>query len=595
MWRCFELRSQHDKIMPVYFNYFEELSENTFFLKHLDQAELYLVIEYDSEPTFFLASDFIQSFEVSDQLFHLKFIKNYTPLSKKIAEKNPMPWGAYVLTLTHSTHSYSFVYEILDPQGQAFFISQFETLFKPVNEKKSQTPDDFMKTRLYLAYQNVFSHPTSFGELKTGAIKDLKLLPAGTEIIPSHNCFRFPLKIGDTLKFSAKLHRDDITLFLDHFDRSPEPKNPSEIFTIRISNHQLKKIQNEEPFIFDAGKLTSYLSQELEILSKTGDILKKYRLFIRNGREKEKIWDSSPLPFAKLSSLRRENIPSLVHKNMLESYHEDYGLFWGITDEPHAPLHYQSKKDDLFIYFLPLNFYNALTLQRLQWKEPPFQNYIDASLKLISFAYYLYEDDPRYSEWFHQYFNNQMSSAQLILKTREKYDELLLKPLPLWSSLDAMECLNICYVAEREKNKEILKVSNDFLKLLQKRLATEPHATSYHARIGKKEQTCSPHGPAILAMLKGFELFKEESFKEKAREQLEFLLKTYPIEEQTFVLGRYDTSALVNTTAALQRAVIYFSEYKSTLEKARKRIIEEWLKKSPLLPLSTQIEVLGLK
>lgn len=582
--------------MAVNFNYFEEISENKFLLKHLDQTDLYLVIEYNSQPALFLLADRSESFEIQDQTFQLKFIKNYEPLSKTIARMNPMPWAAYILTLERWNHTYHFVYEILDPQGQALFISQFETLFKLGNEKKSKTPDDFMKTRLYIAYQNVFSHPTSFGELKTGTIKDLKLLPAGTEIIPSNDCFRFPLKMGDTLKFSAKLHIDNIILFLDHFDRSPELKNNSEFFSVRILDLELKKIQNEEPFIFDAGKLTSYLGQELEIFSKTGDILKKYRLLIRNGRPKEKIWDSSPLPFAKLSSLTWENIPSLVRQNMLEAYHEDYGLFWGLTDEPHAPLHYQSKKNDPLIYFLPLNFYYALTLQRLQWKEPPFQNYIDASLKLISFAYYLYEDDPRYSEWFHQYFKKQLSGADLLLKTSERLDDFSLKPIPLWSSLDAIECLNACYAAEHEKDSKISKIALNFLKLLEKRLNIEPRATAYQARDREKKavHTCSPHGLAILAMLKGFELFKEESFKDKTKEQLEFLLKTYPIEEQTFVLGRYDTSALVNTTAALQRAVVYFSEYKSALEKARKRIIEEWLKKSPLLPLSTQMEVLGL-
>ncbi len=582
--------------MSVHFNYFEELSENKFFLKHLDQTELYLVIEYNSQPTLFLSTHSSQSFKIEGQAFQFKFIKNYTPLSKKIAEKNPMPWGAYILTFQKWNHTYHFVYEILDPQGQSFFISQFEKL---ENEKTSQTPDDFMKTRLYIAYQNVFSHEGSFGELKTAAIKNLKLLPSGKDIALSNACFRFPLALGDPFQFSAELEVHEVNLFLDHFEKSLIPEKNQ--LTLRYSkteesDQMLTHLKPQQRFLFDAGKLTSYLSQELEILSKTGDIFKKYRLLIRNGREREKIWDSSPPPFAKLSSLRWENIPSLVHKNMLEAYHEDYGLFWGVTDEPHAPLHYQSKKDNLFVYFLPLNFYYALTLQRLQWKDPPFQNYIDSSLKIASSGYYLYEDDPRYSEWFHKYYVNQMSPNEVMIKLKDKLDEFSLKPISIWSSIDAVLCLNACSIFQKEKNDPFSRLALDFLRHFENRLTTEPKATAYQARDKDKKvvYTCSPHGFAVLAMFKGFELFKEESFKNKAKEQLEFLLKTYPIEEQTFVLGRYDYSALVNTTAALQRATRYFSEYKKILEKAKGRILEEWVKRSPFLPLSTQLEVTNL-
>jgi hypothetical protein len=221
---------------------------------------------------------------------------------------------------------------------------------------------------------------------------------------------------------------------------------------------------------------------------------------------------------------------------------------------------------------------------------------MDASLKLISFGYYLYEDDPRYSEWYHRYFQKQITPADLHVKTRQKFDEFSLKPLSLWSSLDAIECLNACYVVEQEKDSEMSKIALDFLKLLEKRIHTEPRSTAYQARDKDKKTfyTCSPHGIAILAMLRGFELFKEESFKDKAKEQLEFLLKNYPIEEQTFVLGRYDYSALASTTAALQRMVQYFPAYKKALEKAKERILEEWVKRSTLLPLSTQLEVLEL-
>lgn len=555
--------------MPVYFNYFEELSENKFLLKHLDQQELYLVIEYNAEPTFFLSPDRSLSFQGHSEeshLFTLKSIKNYTPLSQKIARTNPIPWGAYVLSLSAHHHTYHFVYEILDPQGQALTTAQFEKVFQKSHPAQSEShpehsegsPSAFLKTRLYEAYKNASSQKTDFGELQTGALRNIKLLPGGQEIIPSDNCLRFPLKLNDPFKFSATLEVYNVKLFLDHFEKS--------------------LIRSDEDFVFDGGKVTSYLAMELEIAS-----LKTYKILIRNGRPKEKIWDSTPLPFEKLKSLKWEEVPTVVHQNMLQAHCEDDDLFWGITEKAS-------------IYSLPLNFYYALTLQRLPFKEPLFRRYIENSLKTISFGYYLYEKDPRYSEWFHLYFMRQLGSDDLRLKLKDKYDEFSLKPQNLWSSIDALECLNACYVAEHEKRQEISKIALDFSKSFQKRLEAEPYATAYHARLQekKKVETCSPQGLAVLAMLKGFEFFQEASFKKSAQNQLEFLLKCYPIEEQTFILGEYDTSAPVNTTAALQKATDHFPEYKEARERAKQRILEEWIRQSPFLPLSTQLEVAEL-
>ncbi|MBI2645445.1 MAG: hypothetical protein HYW85_00145, partial [Deltaproteobacteria bacterium] len=162
---------------------------------------------------------------------------------------------------------------------------------------------------------------------------------------------------------------------------------------------------------------------------------------------------------------------------------------------------------------------------------------------------------------------------------------------------DAIECLNFCFVAQKENQEEYTKLSLSLLDLLQKRIKEEPRATAYSAHEGIQKNpiyTISPQGLAVLAFLSGYQLLKKEEWKQQGLDQLDFLLKTYPLQTQKFSFEKYDSSALTHTTQALKIAAQHFPQFKKDYEKAQMRVLDEFKKESPNVSLATQFEILDI-
>ena len=214
---------------------------------------------------------------------------------------------------------------------------------------------------------------------------------------------------------------------------------------------------------------------------------------------------------------------------------------------------------------------------------------------MISKGYYFYEEDPKYSEWFHSYYRNELTGENLLLAINQRKEELEIKPLKLWASLDAIECLNFLFVAQKEHQEEYTNLALSLLGLLQKRIKEEPRATAYSAHEGIQRApiyTVSPQGLAILAFLSGYNLLKKEDWKKQALDQLHFLLTTSPIETQKFSFEKYDPSALTHTTQALKIVSQHFPQFKKDYEKAQMKVLDEF--KKEFHTLSTQFEILDI-
>ncbi len=557
--------------MPVHFNYFEEVGDKKFIFKHLDQPYLYLLIEYSAHtPSFFDPSLKTFSCHWSDKTIDLKFLKPYECPSKTLAQKTPLPWGAYVATTHDHGHIYHFVYEVTDPQGQMLETQKFEILFK--NKKE----EDFKHCPLFGPIENVFSDSSLFGKVISYTLN----LPS-QKISPTQN----------KLKLSTTLHAHEFHLYKNRCDILPASLSAGQSFQVRLIQPKAKflkkprltqkEIQLDQPFTLESEELENTMAQTLQILSMDGIALREYTLWIQESTPK-----LAPLKIS--NSLDWTYLSEIIKKNILQHYQKDADHF---SSFPYK------KGQASAGTALPLNFYFGTTLQKLQWQETPFVNYQEASLAIISQGYYFYEADPKYSEWFHAYYRNELKGEKLLLKMTQKKEELEIKPLSLWASLDAIECLNFCFVTQKENEAAYAKLTLSLVDLLQKRIKEEPRATAYSAYEGIQKtpiHTVSPQGLAILAFLSGYQLLKKEEWQKQALDQLHFLLTTCPIETQKFVLGPYDPSALSHTTQALKIATHLFPQFKKDYEKAQTKVLEELKKDLPNLGLHTQFEILDI-
>ena len=550
--------------MPVHFNTFEEVGDKKFIFKHLDQPFLYLLIEYQtSTPTFFRHPLKTFSCTLDERTIELKFLKSYECPSKILAQKTPLPWGAYMATLRDVGNIYHFVYEVTDPQGQIPDTHRFESVFKNKQE------EDFKKCPLFGPIQNVFSDSNLFGKVISYHLD-----------LPSKKM----ISLQNKIKLSATLTAHQYNLYVNRCEEMPPPLSGMHSFQARLIQPKAKflkkpkiaqiEIQLEKTFTLESEELENTMAQALQILSMDGVILREYAIFIQQDRPQ-------PNSFKVPKSIQWQDLSMTIKKNLLQHYQKDYDHF----SSPSGPE-------------LPLNFYFGTTLEKLQWKEIPFINYEEACLAVISRGYYFYEEDPKYSEWFHSYYRNELKGEKLLLLMTQRKEELEIKPLKLWSSLDAIECLNFCFVTQKEHEEKYTQLTLSLLDLLQKRIEEEPRATAYsaHEIIQKKDPTytVSPQGLAILAFLSGYQLLKKEDWKKKALDHLHFLLTTYPIETQKFRLSPYDPSALTHTTQALKMASQLFPQFKKDYENAQKKILEEVKKELPALPLATHFEILDI-
>ena len=559
------LKPLYFKEMPVHFNTFEEVGDKKFIFKHLDQPYLYLLIEYTtSTPAFFNSSLKTFSCSLEEKTIELKFLKPYGCPSPLLAKKTPLPWGAYIATLSNGGHIYHFVYEVTDPQGQMQDTQNFERMFK--NKKE----EDFKRCSLFGPLQNVFSDPSLFGKtlLYRLDLPSFKITP-----------------IQNKIQLSATLHAIPTHLYRDHCDQMPPLSGPDK-FQLRLIQPKAKflkkpkitqtEIQLEKPFTLESEELENRMAQTLHILSMDGVILREYIVFIQQDQS-----DRIPRHSFEISkSMEWPDLSLIIKKNLLHHYQEDYDHFSSSTGQE-----------------LPLNFYFGTTLQKLQWPETPFLNYQEASLGVISKGYYFYEPDPLYSELFHTYYQQKLKGEELLLKMTQRKEELEIKPLKLWASLDALECLNFCFIAQKEHEEKYTKLAIALLDLFQKRIKEEPRATAYSAHEGIQKDpiyTLSPQGLPILSLLSRYLLLKKEEWKKQAFNQLHFLLTTHPIETQKFSLGPYDPSSLTHTTQALKIASQLFPQFKKDYEKAQAKILEEFKKELSNLSLSTHFEILDM-
>ncbi|MBI3019627.1 MAG: hypothetical protein HYY61_07050 [Deltaproteobacteria bacterium] len=482
--------------MSVHFNTFEELGDKKFIFKHLDQPYLYLLIEYTtSAPTFFTHALKTFSCHIEDKTFELKFLKPYECPSKTLAQKTPLPWGAYVATLSDGGHIYHFVYEVTDPQGQMQDTQNFETVFK--NKKQ----EDFKRCPLFSPIENVFSDTNLFGKTLSYRLD----LPS-QRIAPLQN----------KIKLSATLTAHQYDLYVNRCEEMPPPLSGMQSFQVHLIQPKAKflkkpkltqkEIQLGKPFTLESEELENKMAQTLQVLSMDGIILREYTIWIQQDQSDRILGHSFEIP----KFISWHDLSTIIKKNLLQRYQEDYDHFSSSTKQE-----------------LPLNFYFGTTLQKLQWQESPFLNYQEASLSLISKGYYFYEEDPLYSELFHKYYQQKLKEEALLLEMKQRKEELELKPLKLWASLDAIECLNFCFIAQKEHQDEYTKLALSLLDLLQKRIKEEPRATAYSAHEGIQKDptyTVSPQGLAILAFLSGYQLLKKEEWKKQALDQLHFLL-----------------------------------------------------------------------
>ena len=558
----------HLKVMTVTFNYFENLEKNRFLLKHLQQEYLYLIIEYDAEePSFFKNPDDCSSLKIEEHILDLKWFKKYESPSETIEKLSAMPWGAYVLTTKRYHHIYHFVYEISDPQGQG---KETALLYKAM---KDQNPEALLTHRLSLAYQHLFLENIHLGQLFSTSLKSLKLIPSNQVLTPENHILRIPIKLGEKLTFEPLLDFYTYDLFTDHLSiANLSPPSPIQIKL--FDTHATPLVTKTNLSLIDFGILQKRSALYLELKNTTDTLLAHYTLLIRTGDPKEKYWDQniSP-PFLEIKSLTWEKLPEIIKKNMLTSYNEDLDLFW------------DDKKP------LSFNFYLALILQKLKWEEVSFQNYIQTSFRITDPKYYLYETDPQYSSYFHLYYASKIEKKSLANLLEQRFKELNLKPLELWSSIDAIECLNFCYILEKEKTPSILKLTEAIFNLFQSRLSTNPKATATHLK-DSKIHTLSPQGIAVLALIKGGTTLKRSDLIKLAKEQMDFLLEQYPLQKQKFVENAYDNKALVHTAQALQKISTLFPEFNSQWEEAKKKILEQFKNLSP--SLSTHLEILDL-
>ena len=215
--------------MPVNFNTFEEVGDQKFIFKHLDQPYLYLIIEYTTQtPSFFCPSLKTKTVTCSynDKTIELKFLKSYECPSKILAQKTPLPWGAYVATLNAHGNLYHFVYEITDPQGQMQATQSFEAIFK------SKTFEDFKRCPLFSPIENVFSDTNLFGKVISYHLK----LPS-QRIAPLQN----------KIKLSATLTAHQYDLYANRCEEAPPPLSGAHSFQARLIQPKAKFLKKPSP------------------------------------------------------------------------------------------------------------------------------------------------------------------------------------------------------------------------------------------------------------------------------------------------------------------------------------------------------------
>ena len=554
--------------MSVNFNYIEKLSENTFLFKHLKQPYLYLVIEYKTKsPAFFKEAS--QTLNIQNTVT-LKMIRNYANPSSFLENQAAMPWGAYVATLPQQDNIYHFVYEVEDPQTQRIENTLLENLFQ------HQKIEFFQNSVFTDPIKNVLTTKE-----RLGTYQDYRLKNKDPKI-------KVNVQQNEGFVLDLTPMCTEYILFKDHFECTPllKERNPIRArFTDPMQAISIRDIHLNQVFQIRS-PVTSLLAKHLQIIDAKENVLKTYEILIRNGRSQESNWDqNTPHPFTTQIPIEFKNLSQIIKLNFLTHYHADYDHFWG-ERKNHT-------KDEL-----PLNLYWAKTFQKTGWVESCFQSYIYRTHGMISKNYYLYEKDPMYSEWFHLYLTGKLEHPLLLDTIKTQKNLIQAKPKTLWSLEDAALCLNTIYVYEKEKTEPFQKEALECIDFLCERLKASPKATVFYPKHSQFQMEpvygIGPQGLAVLALWKGFKVFGNTSYEIAARKQMEFLLKTYPIEKQVFAPHPHDPHALVYTAQALKILSQHDESFSASFQEAKNRILTCFQTELPHLDLAIQADLLEL-